>query len=594
MLKCLSKNIYVREDSMKKIISIILTLAAMLGCMTALSSCGAPKDAGAEISVYLGEEIYDFDPTDYYVDANQEAIMSLLFEPLFRLSEDGDLEKNGMAKSYKVDKELRTIVITLRESYWSDEQPVAAEDFVYAWRNVILDPTKANASAALLYDIENAAEIKRGEKSVYELGAVASDTDEITITYREGADVDRLLKNLASVATSPIRQDIYDTASGYWTKVINYAATNGPFKIATVDYAQGSFTVARNVGYHQPTTVKNYTKQVNPAELISTFNIAGNTAALSIKDLEEKVVFYMSDASLSDRKDNKNDAEVADALSTYTYVFNVENPLFAIKEVRQALSMALDREKIVEAITFGKAATGFLTDAYKDIRKNNALISTEAKKSEAQALLATVNFAGIDKSFTLTVDGSEQSVAIANLAKSAWEGLGFTVTVEVVNEVTTNIVDFKNGEKTTIKDSAIQLCAKAAAAGNRDFDVVGIDWMLYSYDAFVPLTAFSSNFNGNGTEFGEKGFFGSLGGWKSEAYDKLIAEAYAATDESVRNDKLREAEKLMLDEAVVAPVIFNQSFAFVSRDLSGMSFDGFGNAVFTDAKQKNYEKYLND
>ncbi|MBQ8289450.1 MAG: hypothetical protein IJY01_01080 [Clostridia bacterium] len=579
---------------MKKIISIILTLAALLGCMTALSSCGAPKNAGAEISVYLGEEIYDFDPTDYYVDANQEAVMGLLFEPLFNLSKDGDLEKDAMAKGYRVDKELRQIVIELRESYWSDEKQVAAEDFVYAWRNVLLDPTRANASAALLYDIENAADIKRGEKSVYELGAVASATDEITITYREGADVQRLLKNLASVATSPIRQDIYDTASGYFTKVINYAVTNGPFKIATVDYAQGSFTVARNVGYHQPTTEKNFTKQVKPAELISSFNIAGNTAPVTLKDLEEKVVFYMSDATLADRKENERDAKRADALSTYTYVFNVENPLFAIKEVRAALSMALDREAIVSAITFGKAATGFLTESYKDIRKNNALISTTAKTSEAQELLAGVDFTGIDKSFTLTVNGDEESVAIANLAKSAWGALGFTVTVETVNEVTTNIVDFKNGEKTAIKDSALQLLAKSAASGKRDFDVIGIDWMLYSSDAFVPLTAFSTGFNGNGTKFGPEGLFGSIGGWKSDAYDALIKEAYEATDKSVRNEKLRAAEKLMLDEAAVAPVVFNQSFYFTSRDLSGVEFDGFGNAVFTDVSQKNYEKYLND
>ena len=50
----------------------------------------------------------------------------------------------------------------------------------------------------------------------------------------------------------------------------------------------------------------------------------------------------------------------------------------------------------------------------------------------------------------------------------------------------------------------------------------------------------------------------------------------------------------MLDEAAVAPVVFNQSFYFTSRDLSGVEFDGFGNAVFTDVSQKNYEKYLND
>ncbi len=575
---------------MKKIISLILTLAALLGCMTVLSSCGAPKNAGAEISVYLGEEIYDFDPSDYYVNANQEALMSLLFEPLFRLSDDGDLEKTGVAKGYRVDKELRTITIELRETYWSDEQPVDAEDFIYAWRNILLEPTKANAAAALLYDIENAVEIKRGEKSIYELKAYATEVDEITITYRAGADVNRLLKNLASVATAPIRQDVYETTGGYWTKIVNYAATNGPFKIGTVDYAQGSFNLARNVGYHQATSVKDYTKKVTPAELHASFNIKGDTALFTAEDVEKNVVFYMSDMSLADRAENKDDVKTADALSTYTYVFNTEKPLFAIKEVRQALSMALDRGAIAEAITFGKAATGFLTDAYS-IRKNNAIISTDAKLAEAQALLAGVSIA--DKSFTLTVDSSEESIAIANLAKAAWAKLGFTVTVEALGAKTTSIVDFKNGEKVTIYDSEIQLLANDAAEGKRDFDVLGIDWMLYSTDALVPLSSLSKNFSGNGTIFGTSGFFGSIGGWSSDAYDALIAEAYAASGND-REDKLKDAEALMLDEAAIVPVIFNQNMAFVSSELSGVKFDGFGNAVLTSVKQRNYEKYLND
>ena len=54
---------------MKKIVSLILSLTLLLSSLAILSSCGA-KDAGAEISVYLGERIYDFDPTDYYVDSN--------------------------------------------------------------------------------------------------------------------------------------------------------------------------------------------------------------------------------------------------------------------------------------------------------------------------------------------------------------------------------------------------------------------------------------------------------------------------------------------------------------------------------------------
>ena len=52
------------------------------------------------------------------------------------------------------------------------------------------------------------------------------------------------------------------------------------------------------------------------------------------------------------------------------------------------------------------------------------------------------------------------------------------------------------------------------------------------------------------------------------------------------------AEKILLEEAPIIPIMYNQSFSFVSGDLSGVKFDGFGNFVFTKASQKNYEKYL--
>ena len=72
---------------MKKLLSLVLVLALMLGAVAVLSSCGKPKDDGAEISVYLGDGVYDLDPSDYYVSDNAAQLMSLLYEPLFRLTE---------------------------------------------------------------------------------------------------------------------------------------------------------------------------------------------------------------------------------------------------------------------------------------------------------------------------------------------------------------------------------------------------------------------------------------------------------------------------------------------------------------------------
>ena len=194
---------------MKKILSLILVIASMAASLAVFTSCGEPKDGGPEIAVYLGESVYDFDPSDYYVDDNAAQLMSLIFEPLFTVDKNGKLTMDGAASEYEVDEEKRTITISLRESYWSDGIQVTAEHFIYAWRQLLMEPTDVNPAAALLYDVENAVAVKNGELSIYEFGAIADGFD-VVITYREGADYKQLLKNLSSVATAPVREDVLD------------------------------------------------------------------------------------------------------------------------------------------------------------------------------------------------------------------------------------------------------------------------------------------------------------------------------------------------------------------------------------------------
>lgn len=576
---------------MKRILSMLLVAIMLVSTFVIFTACGEPKDDGAEISVYLGDEVFDFDPTDYYVDSNAEQVMSLIYEPLFKINKKGEL-KGAAAKEYSVDEEERQITINLRESYWSDEIRVKAIDFIYAWRDIILEPNNQNPAAALFYDIENAVQIKNGEESVYSFGAVASGTYEITIKYREGADYKQLLKNLASVATSPLREDIVSVAKTHWSKSVTSIVTNGPFKIESLSHELGEFSLARNLGYHQKPTAKDYTDKVNPASLISFFAENGKLE-LTYADIADKTVFYMGNATLEDRKSNEKKATVADDYSTYTYVFNTENPLFADKNVRKALSLALNREAIAEAVTFGNAATGFLPNAVaKSVygKKIDSRIASEAAMEEAKSLLNGANLGS--KSFTLTINDDEQSIAIAELAKAAWQELGFKVTIKKIGTVSTVIRDSSTAEDITILDSGIQALVKGAASGNADFDVIAVDWQMYSNDAFVALCAFTSHMNGNGQNFATGEFNKNISGWTNPDYDSYMNVAYSATSAADRKAALAEAEKILLDSCPVIPVLYNESFAFISKDLSKISTDAFGNFVFTDAKQKNYTKYL--
>ena len=576
---------------MKKILSLILALTLLLGTVLTLASCGAPENDGAQIAVYLGDPIYDFDPTDYYTDNNAEQLMSLLFEPLFTLNEKGEI-KYAAASKYSVDKENREITITLRESYWSDGARVTADDFLYSWRDHLLEPTKANPAAALLYDIENAMEVKQGKLSNSEL-AIEANLYELKITYREGADYNQLLKNLASTACSPIRQGAVTAAPAYWSKNANSIVTNGPFIISTLSYPDGELTLERNIGYRQAKDTTDYDNNVVPHKLVTFFTVDGYTVDCSYEDIENKTVFYMGDMSIVDRKDYSDKAVVTDTLSTYSYVFNTKNPLFAIPEVRRALSIAVDRDAIAAEVVFGKAATGFLSPmASKNVAQT--LIDGKAKMDEARKILSGVDLSEMDLAFTITVNNDEVSRKIADIVKNNWAQLGFNVSVKYAGYIVTPQFDYSTGAALDIYDSEIQYLVKEASVGNCMFDVIAVDWQMFSSDPFVALSSFTSNTNGNGADIvdSDVNYRPNISGWTNDKYNSYLSAAYKTTDASKRNENLKKAEALLVSEAPIVPILFNQSFYVASDEIENVKIDGLGHIVFSQVTQKDYEAYL--
>ena len=575
---------------MKRIFSLLLCVALLVGMVSVLTACKSDDD-GAYISVYLSDVVYDLDPTEYYADDNAAQLMSLIYEPLFSLNKRGKLQK-AAAEKYEIDKEKRTIVIELRESYWSNGARVSADDFIYAWRDRILSPSRANAAAPLLYDIENALEIKQGKADINSFGAMRTGVYEITIQYREGADPEQILKNLASVATAPVYQPTVSAAPNTWSKLGGTCTTNGPFQISLYD-TDDAFSLVRNNGYHQPSTSEKLDKFVTPHTLAS-FWAGENKIDLTYEQIQNKVIFFIGNVALSDRAANVKKATVVDLPSTYSYVFNTENPLFADAKVRYALSLAVDRGAIVEAVTYGEAACGYLPSCLdKDFETK--VFGSQANLELAKQTLAEANIPeGVEKKFNLTVAPDAESVKIAELVIANWAALGFEVTMKIAGPVTAETVN-DSGSSIIVVDSGVQKLLKEASMGVRNYDCLALDLQMYSNDPFVALCAFTSDMNGNGVDF--TGASNTpvarkhISGFVSAEYDALIKEAFTKSGNE-RETLLKQAEEMLVKAAPIVPLLYNRNAAYISKDLSNVEIDGYGHFVFTEATLKNYQKYL--
>ncbi len=588
---------------MKKIVSLLLAVVMVIGSLAALTACGEPDDYGAEISIYLGDKVFDLDPSDYYVSTNAEQILSLIYEPLFKVDEDGDLE-NAAAKKYEIIEEERKIVITIADTYWSDGVQLKSEDFWYAWCERIINPSNPNPAATLFYGIEGVRGVMNGIGSTSDIGIKATETKTLEITYCKGIDPESVLLNLASIATAPIRQDVVEKAPTYWSKSSVDIVTNGPFKVKT-NNSENSFELTRNLGFHQDPLTTDYDNIVTPGLLYTTFTTADDDITVSYADIENKVTFIMTDAPLGVRAENKSKAETADHTSVYTYVFNTSKPLFSDVNVRLALSCAIDRSAIINAITFGKAADGFLPDVSSGSSK--ALISATADLDLAKEYLAKADQSVVNanKSFTICIDTDAESAKIAEIVSAAWGELGFTVNVVALESIETNVYEIGGTSEeavNTFYDSGVQATVLKTVSGEDvDFDVLAVDWQTYSRDAAVGLSTLTSDLNGCGVEYVDGDTIAqtagytvrraNISGWTDTVYDNLVNNVRNCASEN-KEAAVDAAEEYLIANMPVCPLVFNQNFVFSSSEISHIDLDGNGNFIFTEVKLDDYEKHL--
>ncbi len=576
---------------MKRLFSFVLA-AIMVVCALASCSTLEKDDRGAIISMYLADEIYDYDPALAYTDAAAAKVLSLIYEGLTRLDEKGNWKK-AMMDSYKEvepdnEEDGYRIQINLRENKWSDGRTVQANDFVYAWKR-ILEPTTACEAASLLYDVKNAREIKMGDATVDDLGVYAVETYVLEIEFAsKDVDLDAFFRNCASVALVPLREDKV-SASEKWSKRSSSMVTNGPFVVRGITIGQ-EMRLERSAYYYRDTESNQaLDKYVIPYRIVVNFGYGDKEKQL--EHYEAGDIFYMGELPLSARADYEKEATIQDSAVTHTYFFNTENELFEKPEVRRALSMAIDRQALAELVVYADAATGLIPSTVFDANgkgtfreEGGNLIESTANISEAQSLLKQ---AGVTKgSFTITVRNTEVDLAIAEYAADVWKELGFTVKVEGLSPEKESSTEANQSD--TYKD----LFQEAYETG--DFDIIAIDYQMLSSDAFSALAPFAAKFSGNGVDMESADYdvIPHVTGYNSEDYSTLIDDAYAAgSDSDAKTEKLHEAETMLMEDMPVMPLLFlKDAYIYNDKVLSGIK-DTYWGRDFKRMKMRDYIEY---
>lgn len=568
---------------MRKVLCLLLISCMLLATLVACSGTTLEGDEkGAMIKMGVATLPDTFDPSAYALDADTAKVFSLVYATLTTLNEEGELEASVAEKwgyfyddIYLEDKMYFDMV----ETGWSDGRALSADDFVYAWKR-ILSPASKSPYASLLYCIKNAKAVKAGDMTSDDLGLVAADDTRIEITFEEGyvnkngdAVAEQFAEVVASIAFAPLREDKVES-NAIWATTVNVSdvLSCGPFFLRSYNVGGNNteryMEFERNKHYFRNDEENDILdKAVIPHKIICELNGGTNANGEAVGALEQLAADYKAGSVYYLAEFNPNtygsaSVSTRDALAGYVYYFNLNNKLFEKKEVRAALSMAIDRNEVAKIVGCGAiAATGFVPTGVFDTTsgtsfrsKGGNLYKTTADVEGAKALLKQ---AGVTSgSFSISyVNESESGVnkAVAEYVASVWGGLGFDVKVSAVDANNTFYVQ--------------NLLYGIDAGARNPFDVMAVDLSMSSTNALAYLAPFASGFSGNYVDIrGEEKVDTHLTHYFSEEYNALAEQAVYSSDRAKRAELFHQMESLLVaDSPAFALVHYKNSYAISSK-----------------------------
>ena len=607
----------------KRIIALLLSIVCCLGLLTACYDRNIDGETikGAEIKLYLAEPVYDLDPALCYNNDSALQLAGLLFDTLFAINSDGKVV-NSIVDDYEIiedenTKEYYMMIYLKKGNCWSDGTVVSAEDVVYSWKR-ILNASFNSEAACLLFDIKNARKAKLGDCSIDDVGVYAHDSLTLQVNFEGKINYDQFILNLTSPVLAPLKENVVDDYAD-WSKRATTAIYSGPFMVRRVNYGLGDdgslnmetaeLVLERNPYYRRTKDDKHLDKSVTPFRLIVDMSVSKEE---QLEMFAAGEIFYVGDIALSVRGNYLDTATITDIMSTHTYYLNqnaeiakadgTTEKLFANKDVRLALSTAIDRNAIAQTVVFAKAATAlvphgvFNTNSAKETFRSvgGDIISASADIAAAKALLSSAGINAADYSFTISVRSEDEvHMAIAEAVKTAWCELGFNVTLDAVAPAINDELYAGEPAKSFYDD----IFSERFSAG--EYEVAAIDFQSPTPDAFSMLAPFARSLSGQGQDMANAAITGIYEdtphktGYDNTEYETILEEAFACKDDlAARATKLHDAEKLLLADMPVIPIIFNQNAYLVSGELSKYETSYYGFRIFNKLTLKDYVKYL--
>lgn len=438
----------------------------------------------------------------------------------------------GQAESFTISEDGRVYTFVIRpDAMWSDGTPVTAQDFDYAFRR-LFDPAEAAEYAYLQYPILNAAAINAGEMSMDQLGVRVVDDRTIEFTLTEPTPF--FLDALTHYTAYPLPRHVVEEFGDDWIQP-EHIVGNGPYNI--VEWIPNSYIHSvRSETYYDAANVQ-------IAE-VYYYALDDLTAALQRYRAGEFDIMtdFPTDQYQLLQDQYPGQALVSPFLGIYYYVINQTLPQFQDVNVRQALSMAVNRDVIGPQVlgtgelpAYGWVPPGTANYPFEGFQPDWVALPYEERVAQAVALMEAAGYTAANPlNITLRYNTNDNHQRIAVAISAMWEPLH--VNVELFNA------------ETAVHYDALQ-------AG--DFEIGRAGWLMDYNDAINTLDLLRSTTTLN------------YGRFNNPEFDELLVRSATITDLAARGEILRQAELLAMQNYGAMPIYYYVSKNVVSPRVSG-------------------------
>ncbi|WP_338055714.1 peptide ABC transporter substrate-binding protein [Secundilactobacillus odoratitofui] len=536
-----------------------MSIAGVSASMILLAACGNSKTSSSKQQITLMQQadLTSLD-TSNAAEMTQWTVLTNSMEGIYRSNSKNEPAPGIATKVVKPTNGGKTYTFHLRKNAkWSNGSSVTAKDFENAWKRSVSPKAKSGYNY-IFSGIKNADQITAGKKSYKTLGVKA--VNKYTLRVDLEHPMPYFNKMMTMAAFLPQSQDAIKKFGNTYGTSSAKMYYDGPFTVKGWTGSEESWKLSKNSRYYDKKAIKLSTINM---KVVKDPNTAHNM--FSEGKLDDAVLTGVTAMGV---QKNKNLKHVQKANSAYLMLNTASGqPLNNVK-MRQALSLAVNRERLVKKIVADGSTP------------SSTMVSTN---------LTTDPTTGKD----FGTETSQKESFNVTKAKKLWKqgmqesGLKGPVKITIVGPDTTNykeLAQFLQGEyqqelgTNNIKVNASNLPSKAAvekqSAG--DFDGYQTGWVADFGDPISYLTIM---------EKGNPQNYGKYNDAKFNQYAKNLTSTKASST-SYYWKNLRAAEKRLNETAPIVPLYNNVESHLVNHKLKGVLYHSVGEYDYTRAYLK--------